>query len=137
MTEETSPPYQWAQQYITYRSGREALDRAEKKAKDALMEYLSLLPTDDRGNAVFTLPEPIDGYEGFKRERRVTQSLDEEQAMRLVEEFAIEDGVEIVYVVNEDAILAANFAGLVPDDAVKALYSSKETFALVPIKVKK
>ncbi len=37
-------------------------------------------------------------------------------------------------VLNEDGLLAANFDGTIPDEEMKALYTEKETFALVLLK---
>lgn len=124
------------EQYLQFRRGRERFQKNEDILKKDLMLFLTANGEQDgRGGAVFMLEDPIDEVAGIKRERRVSQILDEEAALELVTKYKLEDScLETITVLNEDGLLAANFAGVVPDEEIKALYTQKETFAFVLVK---
>lgn len=125
-------------QYLQFRKGREGLQKNEDIIKKSLMELLAdEVDPDEKGNRVFDLPEPIDGIKGVKRERRVSQIMDENYALELIKKYGLEATcLQTITVINEDGILAANFAGDIPDDDISALYSEKESFAFVLVKDK-
>lgn len=137
--EDTTDPTSWIKLYLDYRTGRENLERVEGDAKKRLMVWLNDNgELDDKGSRTFTLPVPVGDVLAIKRERRVSQSLNEDAAFDLIKKYDLSDScLEIVYVVNEDALLAANFAGKIPDDEIAALYSEKESFAFVLSRDKK
>lgn len=124
------------EQYLQFRRGRERFQKNEDILKKDLMLFLTANGEQDgKGGAVYTMEDPIDEVTGIKRERRVSQILDEEAAMELVLKYGLESScLETITVLNEDGLLAANFAGVVPDEEIKALYTQKETFAFVLIK---
>lgn len=124
------------EQYLQFRRGRERFQKNEDLLKKDLMLFLAANGDQDgKGGATYRMEDPIDEVVGIKRERRVTQMIDEDAAMALVTKYGLEDScLETVTVLNEDGLLAANFAGVVPDEEIKALYSEKETFAFVLIK---
>lgn len=141
MTHEDSPVSSVSalvQQYLTFRAARERFAKNEDTFKKSLMESLAESgDPDEKGNRFFTLEAPIEGVSGVKRERRVSQVLDEEAAVALVKKYGLEkDCLETIQVLDEDALLAANFAGQIPDDEMQALYSQKESFAFVLVKEK-
>lgn len=125
-------------QYLQFRKGREGLQKNEDIIKKSLMELLAdEVDPDEKGNRVFDLPEPVDGIKGVKRERRVSQIMDENYALELIKKYGLEATcLQTITVINEDGILAANFAGDIPDDDISALYSEKESFAFVLVKDK-
>lgn len=125
-------------QYLQFRKGREGLQKNEDFVKKSLMEVLTYeAESDEKGNSFIYLPEPMDGVEAVKRERRVSQVLDEDAALALVTKYGLEEScLETVTVLNEDGLLAANFAGIIPDDEIADLYSEKETYAFILVKEK-
>lgn len=125
-------------QYLQFRKGREGLQKNEDHVKKSLMEVLTYeVEPDDKGNSFIHLPEPMDGVEAVKRERRVSQVLDEDAALSLITKYNLEEScLETVTVLNEDGLLAANFAGVIPDHEIADLYSEKETYAFILIKEK-
>lgn len=124
------------EQYLQFRRGRERFQKNEDILKKDLMLFLTANGEQDgKGGSVYTMEDPIDEVAGIKRERRVSQILDEEAAMELVLKYGLESScLETITVLNEDGLLAANFAGVVPDEEIKALYTQKETFAFVLVK---
>lgn len=125
-------------QYLQFRQGREGLQKNEDHVKKSIMEVLTYeAEADEKGNSFIYLPEPMNGVEAVKRERRVSQILDEDAALDLVKKYKLEDDcLETVTVLNEDGLLAANFAGIIPDDEIASLYSEKETYAFILVKEK-
>ena len=124
-----------ALEYLQFRRGRESLQRSEDDLKKDVMAGLSTEKPDEKGNRFLYFNEPNQGVEGIKRERRVSQILDEDAAMVVVKKYGLEEKcLETIVVLNEDGLLAANFDGTIPDEEMKALYSEKETFALVLVK---
>lgn len=131
-------PVDLVRQYLQFRKGREGLQRNEDSIKKSLMDLLAAEgESDDKGNRVFDLPESIDGIRGVKRERRVSQVMNEELALELIKKYGLEDTcLQTITVINEDGILAANFSGDIPDSDISDLYSEKESFAFVLLKDK-
>lgn len=127
-----------ARQYLQFRRAREKFQKNEDVLKKSLMETMAAGPEDSAGHSYLPLPEPIDGVEGFKRERRVSQIMDEDLALKMIKHYGLEDScLETVTVINEDGLLAANFSGLIPDEAMQDLYVEKVSHAFVLVKEKK
>lgn len=121
--------------YLKVRRNRELFAKEEDGLKKEVMEGLAEVEPDENGHRFYTLPAPINGIAGVKRERRVSQPLDEEAALTLVKKYGLEQScLEVITVLNEDGLLAANFDGVIPDDEFKAVYSESESFALVMVK---
>jgi hypothetical protein len=126
-------------EHLTFRKARENFAKREDATKKSLMEWLANEgEADEKGNRFFYIPED-DGNEipikAIKRERRVSQILDTDAAMALVKEKGLEaECIEMVPVLNEDALLAAAFGDKITDDEMKALYEDKESFAFILVK---
>ena len=69
---------------------------------------------------------------GIKRQKRVSQSLNEDRTLALLKDKGLLDQcTEVVVVLNEDAILAANYSEDITDDELKALYDENEIVRLL------
>lgn len=136
----SSEPDLWklAQTYMQSRRMREEMAAQEGRYKKLVMEQLSEFPDDDdRGHKTYTFPEPIGGVSGLIRQKRVSQAMDEVAAMALIKKLGLEDEcLTTIVVVDEDALLAANYEGRIDDDDLKALYTTSESYALVTVKEK-
>ena len=65
---------------------------------------------------------------GIERRERVSTSLDEDKTMALLERKGlVADCTTTITVINEPAILAANYTGAITDDELAALYSESIT----------
>lgn len=130
-------------EYLQNRSMRERSDHIEGTLKRELMKVL-----EDHGDLVtgghrqipLGQPQQFHSYKGGKatiktitgieRKRRVSQPLNEDRAMALVKEKGLLDEcTEVVVVLNEDAILAANYGGKITDEELEGLYDESESFA--------
>jgi hypothetical protein len=129
--------------YLSNRSLRERSEYHEGKLKKQLMSTLETQgELEGEGHRVIELDKPEEYFAvkegnpvpklvtGIKRQRRVSQSLNEERTMALLKEKGLLDScTEVVVVLNEDAVLAANYGGQIEDDELTDLYDENETFA--------
>jgi hypothetical protein len=124
-------------EYLKSRRLRESAAEMENKFKKELMVLLETYGDyDDRGSSYLRLndevydPRTDEPVASVKRERRVSQSLDEEVAEEVLKALGLYDRcTTTITVLDEDAILSLNFSGELPDEAVQRMYSEKESFA--------
>lgn len=124
-------------EHLTFRKARENFAKKEDQTKKALMEFLaSQGEVDEKGSRFFYVPEgEVEGITAIKREKRVSQVLDTDAAMALVKEKGLEaECIEMVPVLNEDALLAAAFDDRITDEEMGALYEDKESYAFILVK---
>ena len=130
-------------EYLQNRSMRERSAYYEGSLKDRLMGHLE---TDgeiqDGGHRTLELDPPLSYVEykggkpkekrvkGIKRTRRFSQALDETRTLALLKGLDLLDAcTEVVVVINEDAVLAANYEGKISDEQLASLYEDSENFA--------
>lgn len=129
--------------YLGNRSLRERSEWHEGNLKKELMSHLETEGAlQEGGHRVIELDEPEEYFavkngqpipklvNGIERKRRVSQSLNEERTLAMLKEKGLLDQcTEVVVVLNEDAILAANYSGEIEDDELAKLYDENESFA--------
>lgn len=128
--------------YLLNRSMRERSDWHEGQIKKALMVELDVAGVPEDGKKTLRLDEPLVfvGYKdgkpkektvvGCERRERSTTVMNEERALSLLRRKKLEDEcTETVQVINEDAILAANYEGKITDKELAALYDTSTTYA--------
>ena len=122
--------------YLLNRSMRERSAREEDGLKKSLMAWL-----ETHGD-VLELDDPISFVSyakgtpnsklisGAKRTTRRSKVLDDEKALEFLDKKGLYDEcTEKITVLNEDAILAANFEGRITDAEMAALYNENVTYA--------
>lgn len=125
--------------YAQNRGLRERAEAEEGKYKKRLMDILAEVGVPvEGGHQVLDLPAEVPMGKkvmvGIKRQRRAGQSLAQDRAEAYLKAKKLWDEcTTTITVINEDAILAANFAGRITDVDLKALYDEKETFAFYPV----
>jgi hypothetical protein len=129
--------------YLLNRSTRERSSYHEDTYK---RRFLALLAEtgelQEGGHRILRLNEPCLFHEykggkvkereitGIRRVRRGSTTLNEERTMAfLVKKKLFDQCVTMQPVINEDAILAANFEGTISDEDLAKLYDESETFA--------
>ena len=121
--------------YLQNRSLRERSDREERSLKERLMAYL-----ETHGDELEIPSVPFVSYAkgspvtktivGAKRTRRRSKVLNEDLAMALIKKKGLQETcLTTIVVVDEDAILAANFEGVITDKQLADLYEEKDTYA--------
>jgi hypothetical protein len=135
-------------EYLLNRSMRERSDWHEKQIKTGLMEVIATagLPDGDEGQHLrIDLPEPVEfvAYKGGKphpttvvaiqrQTRAGTMHLNEEKVLAFLAGLPAkrrglyQECLATVQVVNEDAVLAANFEKRISDEELKALYDESD-----------
>jgi hypothetical protein len=133
----------FVQEYLLNRSMRERSSYHEGDIKTSLMEILANVgaPDGDEGqHRKLLLEEPLEftTYKAGKakvtivtgiqrQERKGSMALNEDRTMAyLTKRKLLPSCTTTVTVINEDAILAANFEGTIPDDDLKDLYDEQE-----------
>lgn len=131
------------EEYLSHRSLRERSEFHEGDIKRGLMDYLEAEgEVQQGGHRTATLDQPQTYYQykagrpvqrtvtGIERKRRSSSALNEDRTMAMLKALDLLDScTEVVLVINEDAILAANYEGKITDEQLKGLYDDSETFA--------
>lgn len=129
-------------EYLTNRAQRERGEYHEGRLKKEMMDELAESGELDGGHRYLYVDTPLvfHSYKGGKpvaktitgvqRKRAVSQPLNEERTMALLKEKGLLDEcTEVVVVLNEDALLAANFRGKISDEEMAKLYDEEERFS--------
>ena len=135
-------------EYLLNRSMRERSDYHEKAIKAGLMEVIATagVPDGDENQHLrIDLPEPVEfvAYKGGKPQpttvvaiqrqtRAGSMTMDQDKAMAFLQKRKdlFDQCVTTVQVINEDAILAANFEKLISDKEMQSFYTeSPPTYA--------
>jgi hypothetical protein len=135
-------------EYLTNRSMRERSAFHEDRLKRDLMAVLEAAgELVEKHKRVLALDAPIPWtrYDklgqpkkvkvgGIERRERVSNSLNDDKALALLaRKNLLGTCTTTVVVVDEDAILAANYAGQITDQELADLYQESSTFAFYPI----
>jgi hypothetical protein len=109
------------------------LGKRSKVIRDDLMKLVENTGfEDDQGHYWLEFDDGIDGTDALQRQRRVSRSLDEDQAEEVLKTAGIwEECTDLVRVVNEDRVMQALYDEKLNDVAVDKIYPPKITWALV------
>jgi hypothetical protein len=122
--------------YIGARRERETFAKREDELKKLLSSVVETQGyTDDKGSEYIDFGDTVEGYAGLKRERRVTQNLDEDKAMVILRKRKLfEACTRTITVVDEDAVRVALFDGKLTQDDIDAMFVSRISYAFIPRK---
>ena len=130
-------------EYLKTRSLRERSAWNEDRLKAILMDFLAENGEEDSdGHRTYDLDEPVEYYQhksgkavpkhvtGILRQHRIISPLNEDRTMALLKrKNLVDECTEIQVVINEDALLAANYEGRITDEEMDALYDKKDQYA--------
>ena len=124
--------------YAQFRNLREKGEAEEAKLKKDIMGMLEQVGEEDTaGHRTLRSERMRIGKKeiiGYKRQRRVSQVLDESLAKSWLETNGLLDKcmvTETQVFLSEDNVIGLNFSGSIPDAVFRGFYKEKETFALV------
>lgn len=122
--------------FVKLKKQIEDLTKLQNDIKTRLVEVLDKYgEPDDKGHIWFDLPEEVDGYKGMQRQRRVSQKLDLDAAMELLEEHNLSDRcVKMVPSLDEDEVMACLYEGLLTETDVDTMFPKTITWAFIPVK---
>jgi hypothetical protein len=90
---------------------------------------------DDKGHLWYPLEQEVDGYRSLQRQRKISQSLDEEEASRILAEKGLKDRCyAMMPVLKEDEVMACLYEGLLTEEEIDAMFPKKITWAFIPSK---
>lgn len=121
-------------EFISYKKQIEKLTKAQDVLKKELMKSVEELgEVDDQGHQWIHLPEEVDGYAALQRQRRVSQGLDMDAATAILKSKGLYDKcVEMVPMIQEDAVMGALYLGELTEDDVDKIFPKTITWAFVP-----
>jgi hypothetical protein len=128
--------------YLLNRSMRERSAYFEDQLKKSLMTVLADTGVPEGTKRTLPLDEPLTFVEyksgkpkekiisGIERRERTSNVLNHDKALAfLTKKDLLDSCTTLVRVINEDAILAANYGGEITDKELSALYEESTTYA--------
>lgn len=90
---------------------------------------------DDKGHLRLELPEPVEGIGTLTRQRRVVTGFDEDKAVEIIDNAGLHaQCYRTIEVLDEDAVLAAHYEGLLSEEDVDLMFPKSTSYAFVPTK---
>ena len=125
-----------AREYALLKNEIDGLTARQKELREGIFTAIDDRgEADDKGHIWFDFEEPIEGFAAFQKQRRVKRDLNEDVAGSLIAQKGLEGRLyKTVRVVDEDAVMAALYEGILTEDEVDAMYPVKVSWALVPVK---
>lgn len=122
-----------ARKYIMF---KKQVDFAEKELKELKEGIFSVVDdegeTDASGNKFVQFDSPIEGIVSIQKQKRVSRKIDETLADQIIEEKGLQDSLyKMVRQVDEDALMAALYSGVLTEEDIDIMYPEKVIFALV------
>lgn len=101
----------------------------KERLRDGLKE---LGEVDDRGHVVVEINDDLTGIKKVVNQRKVSKSLDMSVAEEVLKEKGLHERcVMMVPVLDEEAIMAAYYEGLVTEEDIDKMFPAKVSWALV------
>jgi len=121
-----------AKEYVNVKEVIEVHEKRKEELRSSIFKHIDENGyEDDKGNFWLELPEPIDDFVSFKKQKRVAIKLNEEVAMRIIEEKGLKDRlVKLVEKIDEDELLAALYDGTLTQEEVDEMSPPNITWAL-------
>lgn len=123
--------------YIHLRSRIEDLTKEQSTIKAELTELVDSEGTpDEKGHLWISLPEEVEGYTSLQRQRKVSQTLDEEEATSILGEKGLSDRCyKMVPVLDEAEVMACLYDGLLSEEDIDKMFPKKISWAFLTSKV--
>jgi len=121
-----------ARQYLGLKDQISLLTGRQSELKSRILKDIDEVEAQDNGHKVMSFEDPIIGAVKVTKQRRVSKVLDMSIAEDLLTDKGIYDTcVKQITVLDEDAIMAAYYEGLLTEQDIDAMFPSKESFALL------
>ena len=122
-----------ARKYAFLKKQIEFLEEQKKELRDELFETLdSSGEPDAKGNLVIEFDEDIEGFAAIIKQRKVSRSLNESVAEKIIADKGLEDQLyKTVRQIDEDALMAALYTDQLTESEIDEMYPQKITWALI------
>jgi hypothetical protein len=119
-------------EYVLLKKNIDDLTARQNVIKKELMSFVDGYGLeDDKGHKWYDMPE-YGGYNGMQKQRRVSQSIDENAAQSILEDKGLaERCFEVKPVLNEQSVMECVYEGLLTEDDVDTMFPQKITNAFV------
>jgi hypothetical protein len=123
-------------EYTKLKASIKMLETRTDELHKKLFERLDLDGVeDDQGNIIIELPTDVNGVGRIEKQRRASRKLDEPTAETIIESTSLADTVyEMKRVINEDALMAAYYEGLITEEQLDEMFPIKVVWALRTVK---
>ena len=123
-------------EYLKFKSLADDTKSRVDAIKNEITELVDRLGyEDDRGHRWLELDDAVGEYVSIQRQKRIIKSLDEESAEQILTDLGLRDRcLKTVEVLDEDAIMAALYEGLLTDQHIDQMFPSKVVWAFIPSK---
>lgn len=123
----------YVQQNVVLKDEADRIAERQKEVKSRIQEGIDSLGEEDgRGHIVVEIDDSVTGISKVVRQKRVSKSLDIEIAEQVLAAKGLSERCFImVPVLDEEAIMAAFYEGLLTEDDIDSMFPAKVTWALV------
>ncbi len=120
-------------QYVVIKDQLEMLTTRQTDIKNRLMEALEEHgETDGKGHKIIDLSDDSIGITQIIRQRKASKTFDMETAERVLNEKNIyEKCITMVPTLNEDAIMAAFYDGVLTEEEIDSMFPTKVSYAFL------
>ena len=120
-------------QNVTLKDRIDSTVAIQNDVKEKLRNGLKELgEVDDRGHIVVELNDDVTGIKRVLNQRKVSKSLDMDIAEDILKEKGLHEScVTMIPVLDEEAIMAAYYEGLITEEDIDNMFPAKVTWALV------
>jgi hypothetical protein len=119
-------------QYLSLKDEAALLSSRSNQLKEQLLNAVDEEEFDEKGHKKLILDDEIKGQVTLTKQRRVSKNLDMNVAEELLTAKGIKDKcLKMVPILDESAIMAAFYEGLLTEDDIDAMFPAKVTYAFL------
>lgn len=120
-------------QYVALKDQLDVLTKRQKEIKADLQNAVTLYgEMDGRGHMVLEVNDSVTGVDKLTQQRRISKSLDADTAEKILgDKGLLEECLEFVPTINEEAVMAAFYKGQLTEADIDAMFPSKVSYAFI------
>jgi hypothetical protein len=124
------------QHFINLKRRIEDLTKEQAEVKSFLSDLVDAQgEPDDKGHLWYPLEQEVEGYRSLQRQRKISQTLNHDEASRILQEKNLHGRCYIIQpVLNEDEVMACLYEGLLTEEEVDMMFTKKIVWAFIPSK---
>ncbi len=124
------------QHFINLKRRIEDLTKEQSVVKSFLSDLVDAEgEPDDKGHLWYPLEQEVEGYRSLQRQRKISQTLNSDEAFRILQEKNLHGRCYTIQpVLNEDEVMACLYEGLLTEAEVDMMFTKKIVWAFIPSK---
>jgi hypothetical protein len=118
-------------EYVTVKRRIDDMSKEQNKIKAELSEVVDVDgEPDEKGHLIYNLPETVSGVTALKRQRRVSQSLDQTVAEDILKKKKIYDRCfKMIPVLDEAEVMACLYDGILTEEEIDEMFPKSVSYA--------